>query len=83
MYHQIVMLLFLFTESVMAVNAIIPRLRQDEINDYMNDFEAEVRKLKCVTIENLNNNEEETIQIRYKLFVVHATKSPRLSKNSE
>lgn len=57
----------------MAINAIIPILRQDEISDYMADFEAEVRKLKCVTIENLNNNEE-TIHIRYKLFVVHAAK---------
>lgn len=57
----------------MAVNAIIPTLREDEIADYMKDFETEVRKLKSVTIENLNNNEE-TIQIRYNIFVVHATK---------
>lgn len=70
---------YLFSESVMAVNPIIPRLRQDEINDYMKDFEAEVRKMKCATFENLNNNEE-TIHIKYKLFVVHAKKkSPQIS----
>lgn len=61
----------------MAVNAVIPMLRQDEISEYMQDFEAEVRKLKCVTIENLNNNEE-TIHIGYKLFIVHATKLTKL-----
>lgn len=56
-----------------AVNPILAKLPSEEVSNYMNDFVDEVRKLKCITIENINNNEE-TIRINYKLFVVVATK---------
>lgn len=56
-----------------AVNPIISKLPPDEVSSYMQDFVDEVRKLKCVTIENINNNEE-TIRVNYKLFVVFASK---------
>ncbi|KAG5888277.1 hypothetical protein JTB14_025197 [Gonioctena quinquepunctata] len=61
-------------KCVIAINPIISNLSPDDIPSYMEDFIAEVRKLKEVTFENINNNDEESIRVGYKIFVVFATK---------
>ncbi|XP_023011797.2 juvenile hormone acid O-methyltransferase [Leptinotarsa decemlineata] len=63
-----------FRKSVIAVNPIIPNLPPEDVSDYMDDYVKEARGLTKITIENMNNNAEESVSVDYKLFVVHATK---------
>nr|CAH7763741.1 unnamed protein product [Callosobruchus chinensis] len=60
-------------KSIKAVNPILSKLPGDDVEEYMNDFMGEVRHLPSVEIEKINNNEE-TIRIHYKLFIVYGVK---------
>ncbi|RZC33710.1 uncharacterized protein BDFB_004499 [Asbolus verrucosus] len=64
------------SKSVSAVNPFIKKLPENEIDNYIEDYIKEVRKLETVTIEsyNNNNNNEEKIHVPYKLFVAFASK---------
>nr|CAI5836949.1 unnamed protein product [Callosobruchus analis] len=58
-------------KSIKAVNPVLSKLAGDDVDEYMNDFMDQVRHLPSVEIEKINNNEE-TIKIHYKLFIVYA-----------
>nr|QNT17933.1 juvenile hormone acid O-methyltransferase [Colaphellus bowringi] len=61
-------------KSVMAINPVIPNLPPEDIPAYMDDFVKEVKNSKQVTIENTNNNGEESIKVEYKIFIVSVIK---------
>lgn len=61
-----------FAEAIAAVNPFLPRIPDDMKKEFEEDFFEEVKQMKCV-IKNENNNED-NIEARYKLFVVHAHK---------
>ncbi|XP_044254916.1 juvenile hormone acid O-methyltransferase-like [Tribolium madens] len=63
------------SKSVSAVNPFIKTLPENEIDTYIEDYLKEVRKLKTITIETCNNNDnEEKIHVPYKLFITFASK---------
>ncbi|XP_028135028.2 juvenile hormone acid O-methyltransferase-like [Diabrotica virgifera virgifera] len=64
-----------FTNTITAVNPIIPKLPPDEVKTYLQDFMAEVKSHKKVIFENLNNNNDnDTVREFHKIFVVVAKK---------
>jgi hypothetical protein len=60
---------------VAAVNPFIKKLPDGEVDNYIQDYVKEVRKLESITVETCNNNDnEEKVHVPYKLFVVFASK---------
>lgn len=56
------------------MSPFISQLSQDEIENYWQDFMNEVRQHKSVNIEKCINNNEERIQVFYRIFIVFAVK---------
>lgn len=57
------------------MNPFIKKIPENEVDNYIEDYLKEVRKLKSITIETCNNNNnEEKIHVPYKLFVTFASK---------
>ncbi|CAH0560781.1 unnamed protein product [Brassicogethes aeneus] len=59
-----------------AVNPFLENIPEDKLENYLNDFVEEVRKLNSARIinGNNNNNNEGRVYFTYKLFVVFASK---------
>ncbi|GJQ65554.1 putative juvenile hormone acid methyltransferase activity protein [Trypoxylus dichotomus] len=70
--------IFIFTDvilwrkAVASVNPFLSRIPDSLKKDFQQDFFEEVKRINCV-IKNENNNED-NIEVRYKLFVVYAHK---------
>lgn len=64
------MLCKLLLESITAVSPFYNKIPENLKEDYFTDYLSEVRRLKLLEVP--DNNNEERIQVPYKLFIVYA-----------
>lgn len=64
----------IFSECVKAVCPFLSKIPENLKDEYLHEYMEEVRKTKYVKIETNSNNNEEKINVQYKLFVVYASK---------
>ncbi|CAH1184056.1 unnamed protein product [Phyllotreta striolata] len=63
-----------FRNTITAVNPIVQKLHPDDVEEYQEDFMAELSSIKSVVVENVNNNSDKSIREIHKIFVVIAKK---------
>lgn len=56
------------------MNPIVQKLHPDEVEEYNAGFLNEMKGMKSVIIENVNNNGEKTIREIHQIFILVATK---------
>lgn len=61
-------------ESATAVNPFISNIPEERHDEYFREYLEEAKKLAEVEIDRNKTTNEETIHLRYKLFVIFASK---------
>ncbi|KAF5274249.1 hypothetical protein FQR65_LT04367 [Abscondita terminalis] len=62
----------LIAESVTAVSPFYNKIPEKMKEDYLTDYIKEIKRMNLV--ENCNNNNQERVQVPYKLFIVYVSK---------